>query len=236
MTDAWETQSQKRKPRSLFWLFLPTAWHTEQPPTSPGTPMGRVRWQSLASALAQGLGSCSPLSLGKWMFWSSSKALVSAKRKDQRYRSNKGFLGCRVSSRSHLSCPLPLHIPGLTFFTGGLIGGVRAVGSVITLQEAVDAAAIATAELGGMTSARAYCMGTVPGRGRSGWSRSEQAPSLSPTWSSQPPHSIMACPLIPFHNSHALPEHSYMPTGQILKGGCWAAKGGVHVALPQPMR
>lgn len=58
-----------------------------------------------------------------------------------------------------LRCPPPFPLPGLTFFTGGLIRGVGAVGSVVTLQEAVDAAAIAAAELGGVTGARAHWVG-----------------------------------------------------------------------------
>lgn len=55
--------------------------------------------------------------------------------------------------------PPPLPLPGLTFLTGGLVGGIGAVGSVVTLQEAVDAAAIAAAELGGVTGARAHWVG-----------------------------------------------------------------------------
>lgn len=44
------------------------------------------------------------------------------------------------------------------FFTGGLVGAIRAVWRVVTLQEAIDTAAIATAELGGMAGARAHWM------------------------------------------------------------------------------
>lgn len=62
--------------------------------------------------------------------------------------------GCRVKVRDLPSAALlPRHLPGLTFVTGGLIGGIGAVGSVVTLQEAVDATAIAAAELGGGTGA-----------------------------------------------------------------------------------
>lgn len=45
------------------------------------------------------------------------------------------------------------------FFTGGLIGAIRAVRRVITLQEAVDAAAIAALELRAMAAAGAHWMG-----------------------------------------------------------------------------
>lgn len=59
----------------------------------------------------------------------------------------------------------PVSCPQLTFFTGGLVGAIRAVWRVITLQEAIDTAAIATAELGGMAAARAHWTGVGVGVG-----------------------------------------------------------------------
>lgn len=59
------------------------------------------------------------------------------------------------------TCPCPISYPQLTFFTGGLVGAIRAVWRVITLQEAIDTAAIATAELGGMAAAGAHWMEEV---------------------------------------------------------------------------
>lgn len=50
------------------------------------------------------------------------------------------------------------------FFTDGLIRGIRAVRSAIAFQEAVNAAAIATVELSGVTGARAHWI--VPFYGR----------------------------------------------------------------------
>ena len=69
---------------------------------------------------------------------------------------------------SGLALPCPAHHPpppGLTFLTGSLVRGVRAVGSVITFQEAVDAAAITTAELAGVAAARTHWGGVRPGGG-----------------------------------------------------------------------
>lgn len=46
-----------------------------------------------ALALAQRAWGFSPLSLGKWKFWSSSKPLVSAKMTDQRHRPDNSLPG-----------------------------------------------------------------------------------------------------------------------------------------------
>lgn len=54
---------------------------------------------------------------------------------------------------------MTLYLAELTFFAGGLIRGIRAVRSIITFQEAVNAAAITAAELRGITGGRAYCWG-----------------------------------------------------------------------------
>lgn len=59
---------------------------------------------------------------------------------------------------SPLLLPIP-SVPQLTFITGGFIRAVRAVRGIITLQEAVDTAAIAAAELRGVAAARAHWMG-----------------------------------------------------------------------------
>lgn len=138
------------------------------------------------------------MSLRKWMFWSSSKPLVSAKMKGQRPRPHEGLPGCRMHGQVPLRPP-PLPLPGLTFLTGGLVGGIGAVGSVITLQEAVNATAVAAAELGGVTGARAHWVGRD---GIKSEVRLEHRPpsTKSPpsTWPSLPQHSIMTCPLLPF--------------------------------------
>lgn len=144
-------------------------------------------------------GGISPFSLGKWKLWSSSKPLVSVEMKDQRHRPNKGLPGMQGKwSAPPLCCPLHLHLPGLTFFTGGLVGGVRAVRSAITLQEAVDAAAIAAVKLGGVTGARAHWIGQD---GVGGEVRLQQGPESikgpPSTWPSLPQH-IIKCPLSPF--------------------------------------
>lgn len=60
-----------------------------------GMLVGSVRMAVPASTLMQGTGEgvFSPLSLGKWKLWSSSKPLASAKMKDQSYKPNKGLPG-----------------------------------------------------------------------------------------------------------------------------------------------
>ena len=83
-------QSPRREP-GAHWRFLPTAWHTRQAhrhaesTSEGGSASIRPR--------PEGLGGISPLSLGKWKFWSSSKPLVSAKMTDQRHRPDNSLLG-----------------------------------------------------------------------------------------------------------------------------------------------
>lgn len=60
--------------------------------------------------------------------WSLLKSLVSAKMKDQRRRPDRACRGVGDWAGSALPCLTALPPPGLTFLTGGLIGGVRAVG------------------------------------------------------------------------------------------------------------
>lgn len=70
--------------------------------------------------------------------------------------------GTQRCEGEHLGCPHTpalYPVPQLTFFTSGLIGAIRAVRRVITLQEAVDTAAIAALELRAMAAAGAHWMG-----------------------------------------------------------------------------
>lgn len=120
--------------------------------------------------------------------------------------------GCRVHSVGlpHPGPP-PLPLLGLTFLTGGLVGGIGAVGSVVTLQEAVNATAVAAAELGGVTGARAHWVGQDGSKGEVRLKhRSPGTKSPSSTWPPLPQHGIMTCPLLHDRHPHlpqALPAH-----------------------------
>lgn len=107
--------------------------------------------------------------------------------------------------------PNPLYPPGLTFFTGSLVGGVGAVGGVVTLQETVDAAAIAAAELGGLTGARAHWTGG--GEVRLKQRTSAQGPPS--TWPSLPRHSTSP---IPFPPTPLLPHTNWADPHRTMLG------------------
>lgn len=131
---------------------------------------------------------------------------------------------CRVNGQDlPLCCPPPLHLSGLTFFTDGLIRGIRAVGSTIAFQEAVNAAAIATVELSGVTGARAHWV-------EAGWEsggevrlqqRPESTKGLPSTWPSLPQQSIMTCSVsFPPPPLQSLPFFLYTNRANILIDGC----------------
>ena len=138
------------------------------------------------------------MSLRKWMFWSSSKPLVSAKMRDQRHRPNEGLPGVQgESSGPPLCCPPapPSPRPHICHrWPHRRHRGSR------ECRHTPRSCRCNSHRCSG-TWWRDRCLSTLGGAGRGGEVRLEKRPAgtkgPSCTWLSLPPHSIMTRPCSP---------------------------------------